>query len=621
MIRDRLVPLTTPTKNNSIKYYGFDVETVHNSHDITDCKDNIIKAYKNDFYMGSVVGKDLKKAFYDKEEMKNFLLNKRFRNSYIFATNLEFDFNTLFGADHDKFKLIYRAGLKGAIYKDGKNSITFLDTLNYLNMGVQKLGKMLGMPKLDPPNIFQKGNKVFDVLVRKPETNKEKLELLKYNLRDSTISCNAMEQFREFANMMNMKVKYTIGSTGLDYWRRNYQQDPMMHESTYMLKKHFEGSFRGGMTVCYKRGHFPGKAYYYDYNSAYQWTLYNGTDGKGSYPFPGTSIYVKKSTTEHIEDYDGISKARVTIPYQYAPFLGIKINKKLMFPTGNVKEAWFTNIELRKLMDLGGDVYPTEMIYYPKTFVPFRDCVRKLYEYKLKYTKEKHPYKGMVKTLMNSGLFGKFGFNFTDTEEIVDFNNIVFDSEGNGLFENEKITGIIGKGDHPFAVHKTESKPPAYSFPIIASMTTAMTRMRLWEDIRRHHKHLIYTDTDSCVMSKPVMRTGDGLGEWKLEGVIEDSVFIRPKFYKYVENDGTEIFKVKGVPGKYINKDTFNSLVQGNKLTYSRMSKMKESNRRALPYNLMMQTKKQLGVEDDKRLWKKKFSLYDIQDSEPLNMS
>jgi len=113
---------------------------------------------------------------------------------------MAFDFNALFNNEEEEqdFMPCYRAShlLSQKSYISNKEfsikrlsscdkSITFIDTLNFARLSVEKLGKIVGVPKLDKPSF----------LGQKPK-NKEEEEILKvYNFRDSEISKKFLEFF------------------------------------------------------------------------------------------------------------------------------------------------------------------------------------------------------------------------------------------------------------------------------------------------------------------------------------------------------------------------------------------------------------------------------------------
>ncbi|KAK7601373.1 hypothetical protein V9T40_008814 [Parthenolecanium corni] len=86
----------------------------------------------------------------------------------------------------------------------------------------------------------------------------------------------------------------------------------------------------------------------------------------------------------------------------------------------------------------------------------------------------------------------------------------------------------------------------------VALYTTANARMRLYEQLNRLDKYVMYLDTDSIVYSdngKNTIPHSDMLAEWTDEldgGYIQKWVATGPKSYHYVTNTGKVVTKVKG---------------------------------------------------------------------------
>jgi len=612
---------------NKMPIFGFDVET---SHEYDTYKGK--KYLRQEFVMGSVVGKSVDKVFWDRKEMQDYILSRATRGGMIAATNLEFDFNILFRDRLKDFFLVYNNRLLAAIHTKKENKFkrkwTLTDTINYLPTSLSVLGNIVGLPKLPTPEVFGKHDK-WGYICRQPETRKERIELERYNLNDSRITYLFMEHFRRFCTDHRMKLKLTIASTGMDFWRRNYQPYPMFREPVDILKKHFLGSFRGGRVEVYKRGTYNEKLWYYDYRSSYPGVMVEGSDGSGSYPDPSSWHHCQNPHTDMIEKYEGICQADIKAPYTEIPPLGVRVNSKLLFPVGTFS-GWFTNHELKVCMNNGYEVEPNNMIYYSRTFKPFKEAVKYLYKLRKKYKLEQHVYEKMVKLLMNSGLFGKWGMNWQNMEELIPMERVSFDEKGrciiDGTIAYDYSLSNTAYGFDSFLTRKKAGNPPRYSFPILSSYTTMLGRMKLWQDIRKKHKHLVYADTDSAVMTRPVLTTGDELGDWELEHKSNGGIFIRPKLYMLRDRDKI-IAKAKGFRNIAFNKntgmndeDTFISSITFGKIGMSRFTRMKESRRMGINSGSVMHMVKHLGLEDDKRVWEKEFSLNDWQDSIPLTL-
>lgn len=947
---------------NKIKIFGFDVETYHERDDIIRASGKVNMAWNQKFLLGCVYSADSQQTFRDAKEMRDFLLSRNTRDSMVFATNLEFDLGVLFPDMHEKFKIIYRHKLLGATkieqedrfkqYKNERKNYgqlrkwTFCDTLNYLPVGVEKLGQIVGIPKMEKPKTMEFHKEALGILSRKPENEQEWKELGEYCMNDAKITYLFAKTYKEFCTEHNMRMKLTLASCGIDFWRRNYQKQIMVREPANLLQKHFLGSFRGGMTVLYKRGvpegsiygydincysddtelltsngwkkytdiskedivygmnddcieeqrindiiikdysgdminltnentdqlvtpnhrvylkqynrtkwhkdngnygrqewsvvdakdvpktyvkfpnafphcckgvdisddmirlmawyitegcrigntieisqswsHNPhncyhileilkrlnieyrrhdriqkgkeylyirfsyniiasafkhsehlnsytmmlpadfmqysfqqkfvlfeelmrgdgsyqdGKTSYYSFsnilldsfqtlctligfkssinnknhacyvkrerdgtssinvkngkrvvsyngkvwcvsvplknivvrrngkvfisgNSCYPHAMVIGVDGKGGYPNPSSFVYKNNVTTEQIENYDGITKCTVHMPYMYCPPLGIKSDDgKLIFPVGIIKDYWFTNFELRKAMDLGAEVYPSEGIYYTENFEPFKDAATDLYNLRIKYGKE-HYFYPMVKTLMNSGLFGRWGMNFNKMEEIFSSNSLCFDDNGNAYrMENGKkeLLETYNLRELTYAtsvcVRDYQGKPQKTSFPILSEYTTAIARINLWNLVHKYEKYLWYSDTDSSYMSKPVFESDDKtLGAFKLECTSEDAVFAAPKFYRIDDK-----CKSKGV-GKFLsNKEVFDNTLRTKSVDVLQWQRLKSAWQNNRTMGTIFRNTKNFKFDDSKRDWHgQSFANSGWQDSEPLNLT
>jgi len=640
-LKDILCPLKGRA-TNKFEVFGMDVETEHIRNDFLRKNGNCITAWKQDFVMGSIVGKDYKKVYWDREEMASALLHRRFRGSMIAATNLEFDFNQLYYDQINKFRLIYRHGLLAAVHSElDKNQgrkgrdWKFVESGNYMKASVASLGKMLGIPKLSQPSTMTPNPEGLGILSRRPRNTIEEQELEAYNVQDSTITYKFMESMKDFCTRHNMKMKLTIGSIGQDFWRRNHQKCGLMREPEWMLRKHFLGSFRGGCTQVLKRGYYHGKVYCYDYKSSYPGVMLKGVDGKGGYPHPGSYVHRDTSTIEDVERYEGICYAKVKAPYSYMPILGIRHNGRLLFPYGTF-EGWFTNYELRKCMNQGYEVEPGEMTYYHTLFVPFAEAVKQLYKIRQDYkhykknpdgTWEEHPYEAMVKTLMNGGLFGKWGTNYLEMEEVKSADKLSFDNKGRAFYDGKPIDGKYSISNECLehglvSVKKTDCKPMRYSFPILSSYTTMLGRMKLLTAVKSNQESVLYDDTDSAYCTTKCFPEGEELGDWELQKEADGALIVRNKMYKLDVNDEPAVCKSKGV-GKFMSKDAdFMRAISTGRVSMERFTKMKESSRIGIKSGTVILFGKDLTLEDDKRDWQgKKFSIETLQDSKPLLMT
>ena len=152
---------------------------------------------ENRFLMASFYADNWNEFFYSKREVIDYIKNNpdKFKNTFIVATNLSFDFFGTFFKEPEMvhFDTLFRGSslitaetflhegeFRRKLPKEIKTRIklTFIDTLNYAQVGVEKAGRIIGFPKLETP----------DNLGLKPKSDEEWATMEKYNLRDSEVS-------------------------------------------------------------------------------------------------------------------------------------------------------------------------------------------------------------------------------------------------------------------------------------------------------------------------------------------------------------------------------------------------------------------------------------------------
>lgn len=594
--------------SNNKNIYGFDVETKQEQ------KDGYIE---QKFYMGSIVGKNMKRVFFDAKVFADFLCSRQFRNSLLYATNLEFDFRHIFQGNNKHFKDMFFVDKNGLIYvkykPDARHKIEFIDTWNYTSkIALKNMGEMLGIEKLPQPKCFKREARTYD----------EKQEIIDYNVRDSMITYKFAEKMRDFCDMLGCKLKITIASVGLDNWRRNYQEQDIFQESRSNLNLHYN-AFHGGRTEVFKRGYFD-KIYYYDFNSAYPYSCFMGYDGKGSYPLPSSAKYSKSLSINDIKNYEGITEVTAECPYMYATLLGITTDEgKYVFPYGKIR-GWFSNVELRKAIELGYKIKEIKQgIFYTRNFIPFRKCIKDLYKMRKKYKDDdNYIMQNMVKVLMNGGIFGKFAQKINDKVTMINNDEIFCDKKGIPyIIKNNKIIFLndyLIRGDFIFNKVKNPDRIPIFIHPILSTYTTSIARLLLFDKLHSIEDYLIYSDTDSVVSMKKSFPSSAELGKLKLEYEGNEAVFIKPKSYYIKDISGKYHFKFKGI-GKYIDsKKSFDDAINNKIANTQRFTKIKESAVRKLPFSSIIDVNKRINLEDNKRDWKEKFNIRKMQNSKPL---
>ena len=606
-----------PVKEKLVKkkLYGFDVETY---------------SRKNKFLMGSLVRDDEVHVFWSLDEMREFILHSsKLKNARVFATNLGFDFLSLFGDDFElmsKFHYLIRGSDFINIKTLGNQNLNFSDTYSFFKASVKTLGNILNIPKLDKPVCL--GQKVSKNTYRGAE-------LERYNVNDSLISYKFAELLQDSFIDIGTNMKYTIASTSMSLFKNKYLKNWIKQPSRDDMIKMFEGYY-GGRVEAFYRGFLDKTYYLYDINSLYPYVMQ-----KYKYPDPNFMSYVKRDDKKVLK-YEGLSHVSISnIPQMNIPLLPYRHDNKLLFPLGNF-EGWHTHAELRKALSLGYEFTILQSYVYMKDFNPFREFVKDLYEKRMYYKKIKSPLQLIYKILLNS-LYGKFAqklektdivFNITqeqkfEMKKIIDYNakrqsedkdiRFIIDTPDHNEYVNEQ--GITMTEPRLYYVKDLENQSyPKFINPILSIYITSYARLELYnyfEQIAKRNKKILYCDTDS-LLTDNLFETSNKLGELKLECKATRGIIVKPKLY-YVEDEEENkiLCKTKGLKG-FSGYKQFEKLLKTGKWKYEKFTKFKESIRRDLSFNEIITVEKFLDFTDNKRRWKSSsFNYRSFESSQP----
>lgn len=603
-----------PTKQKFFKtrLLGFDIETYDKNKKFNICSIVGYDRYNNKF----------EKTYYSKEEfIADLKTNMIFRNCWIVATNLSFDFFGIFFGHEDIAKFHYAQRGSGLLFaktyfegndftaiskrqgsRQARASLTFIDTMNYSLLSVEKLGGMVNLPKLKAP--------VFETALNDmSQTDRD--YMIQYNLRDSWISHDFMKFFIETVEKLGATVKITIASTSLSLFKNKFLKQMIGNQnmSEELLNEIFESYF-GGRTEVFQRGLVKDvDIYSYDYNS-----LYPSVMAYNEYPDPNSQRISYKNNPQYIMNAPGCSKITIKVPYSKYTNIPKSHNNKLLFGYGTFTGTW-VHPEILIALKNGAKILKVhKSIYYMKTCKPFVEFVNFLWKLRLKYKAEKSPMEKIVKIMMNS-LYGKFCEKFEDKPVLIHKDVITMKEIDKAAREGI----LIDKTScNQFFIFKEKQKPKAHCIPIWGSYVSAYGRIKLFNALIKHKP--IYCDTDSLVTTD-IIKTSNKLGDFKLEHTYKEFIAVRPKFYSGLDIDGTEVTKIKGIAKKLTHKE-FKKLVVSKDpaVTFTVFTKFKSALRRKFIPNELREETKHLNLEDNKRDWEGiPFSL-NLQDSKPLHI-
>jgi len=427
----------------------------------------------------------------------SFLTRRKFRSKHIFVYNLGFDNDAIFAMLPDKnmTELLNTGVTKYITYRiksipkkllsirdKHENTSLFYDLAQFYELTLDgALEKYLGLHKTDFP---YRNTMNDDIAV----WNEHISEIIPYCISDAQNTALLGELLQDNVKTLfafNPKGYISRASLAKELVRlKGYV--PSIRAIPYEALKFAFYAYKGGRFEAVKRGHFP-HAELYDINSAYPFVIRDLIDvSRGEWRH--TKIMSPNA-------YYGFYLCRVFVmPYHLCPIAYILQNGLITFPAWGWK-TYLTKEEVlayRKYADIevirGWEYFPTEIRY------PFKRYIESLHAEKQRLDKKDYKY-DLVKRMMNA-LYGSFYEKRVSEEEVK--------------------TGKLFN-------------------PIYASEITALTRIKVFEEAKRHEKRVIAMATDSLLLEgKNRVETSKELGEWDKETEGE-TVVIRTGVYQIGE--------------------------------------------------------------------------------------
>ena len=587
-----------PCKIREKEIFGFDVET--------------IRKKDNKFLMGSIVGKDFQYISWNIEKFSKKILSRKFKNKFLFATNLQFDFFSCFFPDEifdsEKFSYLLPEKSSNFIFiKYVPYKITFLDTINYFPASVKKMGEKINHLKLNFPSCLEKMNDIKD-LCHVDEIK----EIERYNVRDSEITYKFMCWFQKVTNEMGGNMRNTIASSAMDLFQRKYLKKPIFQPSKNLLSKMYKGYY-GGRTETIFHGYSDEKFNYYDINSSYPNVM------QLSYPDLNTIKLKNKGNINIIDMYEGMSRVHMKIDYMKIPYLPFRHESKLLFPIGDF-EGYYSHFEIRNAVDMGYEILDIkDSIYFTDSNYFLKD-----YSYDMVKKREIDVTNSLIYKLFGNSLYGKFGQKYNMDKIVIscldDFD--FTDQENIELIKNSKVF----LNNFFLYISKKNRNYPSFILPIWALYTTAYARHDLYQKFISNNKGKIcYFDTDSCITDKEI-EVKKGIGGIKKEHVIKELILVKPKQYLFRNSNDKYKITFKGIPRRELNYNKFIKILDNNmkedkqKFEYKKIVKFKEGLKRNIKVNSEIVIQKQFDLNDNKRIWKNDFSLDYFEESQPIKI-
>nr|YP_009493062.1 DNA-directed RNA polymerase [Ganoderma tsugae]AWJ63857.1 DNA-directed RNA polymerase [Ganoderma tsugae] len=240
------------------------------------------------------------------------------------------------------------------------------------------------------------------------------------------------------------------------------------------------------------------------------------------------------------------------------PFLLHRLRKGQVWHTVAPTGKWtgiYTGVEYRRALELGYKLKIIDGLMFNAKFI-FREYVSALYDIKLNSEKGSPRYI-IAKLLLNS-LYGRFAIDPNLYKH-----NLISEAQLDEYALNYKIEDIdsLGNGklliryfDEKVVDYKPEYQMMSTSIAISAAITAGA---RTYMNYFLLNYDVYYTDTDSAYIKGKLdpKFVGDVIGQFKLEGVFDEVVFLAPKVRGSTNSFGEET-RVKGLKSPV----TFNQL-------------------------------------------------------------
>lgn len=307
----------------------------------------------------------------------------------------------------------------------------------------------------------------------------------------------------------------------------------------------FRKYYYGGRCEALVKGKLKGEYVGYDINSAYSRSMIE------QHPDPCSTEMIIQNTIPNTHVYFAEIKA---ISYGCLPYRNDE--KKLIFPRDNeVRTYYATGYEIAAGLRTNTlDIKNINVVYVPEKTRSFNEYVSRFWEEKFLRKKENDILGEQFAKLMLNSPYGKLALNPRDYKKwyIAD---IGCDPPE---YEDQLYPWELVSAWPTFGIDIYNTPDPSldgfYNVSTAASIT-GWVRAFLWETACQCDS-VVYFDTDYILCKKFNGIIGNGLGEWKHEGNVNQGYIAGKKlyaFYSGIKKGDTAFSDIDPKTGKYLN--------------------------------------------------------------------
>lgn len=543
----------------SKEFYVFDTETgiEEKNGDIK----YFLSARPEHLLYGVIYGPDgFIKILHSHQEFIDEFKKKRYKNKIIYAHNAEYDLSSVYD---NIYKLDPEAIFNGKFISCRNGNCSFADSFNILPASVEKIGELMGLPKLDL------GTKVSYGLIGGTWTEYKLSNVnnltkdIQYCIRDCEIVYKAL--LKIFANA---EPSYTIGALSLKIFRGNFLS------KTIKVSEHadlfFDATY-GGRTEAFKIGRT--QAFVYDINSAYPYVMH-----RNKFPDPALLRVVMlpeiKDLAFYLDNFEGMVSAKVWVnPTEPLPVLPYRQDARLIFPCGTFSGSW-TFPELRHALQYSDTkvISIEKIVFAPGIYSPFGPFID--HYWKLRSNTKDESEKYFFKLFMNN-LYGKMLQRARDEYRFCTGTADAWNFMQKKKIKHAELIEVVGG----YFLRYENDKVFNHTIAPWGSYVTAYGRCMLHFELLKDGPNRVYCDTDSRAVTKKYNINEKHLGGWKREDKIITNVRAL-KDYVYMYYDDKKKQMVEGQMLKGVRKKARQLDPEANVFQYPRMIRTRESFRR-----------------------------------------